>query len=143
MFNTPRRGFLFALSALFTRRTSAAAPPGDQVGRTFLQITRYDRMPEKFMKPYFEAVDKYWAPALVKAPGLLMFKRFHHYDLPEKIAIQLWESEEAAKWQDSKEAKELWARTIQAIPAGLSPEYLRPMHSFAHYHYVLDRSFKV
>src|SRR5713226_1187040 len=105
MSQSPRRSFLMAFSALFTKGASAA---GDQAGRTFLQITRYDRMPEKFLKPYFDAVDKFYTPALAKAPGLLMFKRFRHYDLPERIAVQLWESEQAAKWQDSKPAMDLW-----------------------------------
>jgi hypothetical protein len=127
------------LSALFTKGSPAAS---EQTGRTFLQITRYDRMPEKFFKPYFDAVDKYYAPALVKAPGLLLFKRFRHYDLPEKVALQLWESEESAKWQDSKSALDLWQQAMREVPAGLSPEYLQPMHSFAHYHYILESSFK-
>jgi hypothetical protein len=98
-------------------------------------------MPEKLLKPFFDAIDKHYTPALVKAPGLLMFKRFRHYDLPEKIAIQLWVSEEAAKWQDSREAMDLWKRAMREVP-GLSREYMEPMHSFAHYHYVLMDSFK-
>src|SRR5690242_14712397 len=129
MLRSQRRKFLLALSALFAKGAAiSAAASGDQPGRTFLQITRYDRMPEKFLKPFFDAVDKHYTPALAKAPGLLMFKRFRHYDLPEKISIQLWESEEAAEWQDSKQAKELWSRAMSQVPAGLSPEYLQPMH---------------
>ena len=143
MLKSPRRKFLLAVSALFAKgaRLSAAAA-GDQPGRTFLQITRYDRMPEKFFKSYFDAIDKHFTPALAKAPGLLMFKRFKHYDLPEKISVQLWESEDAAKWQDSKQAMDLWKRAVSEIPAGMSPEYLQPMHSFASFHYILEKSFK-
>ena len=139
MVRNPRRNFLMAFCALFAK---GAPAPGDEAERTFLQITRYDRMPEKFFKPYFDAIEKYYAPALAKAPGLLMFKRFRHYDLPEKIALQLWESEQAAKWQDSEPAMALWQRAMREVPAGLSPEYLQPMHSFAHYHYILESSFK-
>jgi len=142
MCKSPRRRFLLALSSLFARGASAAAAAaGDQPGRTFLQVTRYDRMPEKFFKPYFDAIDKYYSPALSKAPGLLLLKRFRHYDLPEKICIQLWESEQAAKWQDSKEARELWARAMNEVPPG-NKDYREPMHSLAHYHYILEASFK-
>ena len=144
MWKGPRRRFLLSLSALFAKGAalSAAAAAGDQPGRTFLQITRYDRMPEKFFKPYFDAIDRHYTPALAKAPGLLLCKRFRHYDLPEKIGVQLWESEQAAKWQDGKEAMDLWKQAMSELPAGLSGEYRVPMHSFAHYHYILEASFK-
>jgi hypothetical protein len=138
MWNNHRRKFLMFMSALFARSAAAA----DQPARGFLQITRYDRMPEKYFKPYFDAIDKYYTPALARAPGLLMMKRFRHYDLPEKICVQLWESEQAAKWQDSETARELWKQAMNEVPRGLSPEYREPMHSFAHYHYILEASFK-
>src|SRR5215472_8629133 len=80
-----RRRFLMGLSAVFAKGAAvASAAAGDQAGRTFLQITRYERMPEKFFKPYVDAIDKHYTPALATAPGLLMCKRFHHYDLPER-----------------------------------------------------------
>jgi heme-degrading monooxygenase HmoA len=135
----PRRDFLLAFAALF----SAASLSGAQAGRTFLQLTRYDRMPEKFFKPYFDAVDRHYSPGLSKAAGLLLYQRFRHYDLPERISIQLWESEQAAKaWHDAEPAKTLWQRAVREMPKGISPEYLQPMHSFAHYHYILEESFK-
>ena len=58
MWKGPRRRFLLSLSALFAKGAAllAAAAAGDLPGRTFLQITRYDRMPEKFFKPYFDAI---------------------------------------------------------------------------------------
>ena len=69
MWKSPRRRFLLALSAVFAKGASlSAAAAGDQPGRTFLQITRYDRMPEKSMKAYFDAIDKHYTPALQKAP---------------------------------------------------------------------------
>jgi hypothetical protein len=33
---------------------------------------------------------------MLKAPGLLFYQRYTHYDLPEKVALELWESEQAA-----------------------------------------------
>jgi len=143
MWKSPRRTFLMAVSAVFAKGASAAsAAAGEQPGRTFLQITRYERMPEKFFKPYVDAIDKHYTPALAKAPGLLLCKRFRHYDLPERIWIQLWESEQAAKWQDSKQARDLWNQAMNEVPPGVSREYREPMHSFAHYHYILEASFK-
>jgi hypothetical protein len=37
---------------------------------------------------------------------------------------------------------DLWKRAMSEVPPGLSREYLEPMHSFAHYHYILSDSFK-
>jgi quinol monooxygenase YgiN len=144
MLSRPRRRFLIALGTLFgppapATQTGAIATKG----RTFLQLSRYDRMPEKYFKPYFEAIDQHYTPAMLKAPGLLRYQRFRHYDLPERIGIELWESEQAAKaWHDSADAKALWERATSQFRSRLSPEYLQAMHSFAHYHYILEESFK-
>ena len=89
MLSRPRRRFLIALGSLFgppapATQTGAIATKG----RTFLQLSRYDRMPEKYFKPYFEAIDQHYTPAMLKAPGLLRYQRFRHYDLPERTSAR-------------------------------------------------------
>lgn len=130
-----KREFLF--SALATAGQNANA----QKGRVFLQLTLYDRIPEKGLKPYFEAIDREYVPETKKAPGLISYQRFRHYDLPEKASVELWESEQAAKaWHESERARKIWKAAMASVPQGLGvgTEYREVMHSMVHRHYFLE-----
>jgi len=78
-----KRDFLLALLALYGQTAKG------KEGQVFLQLTLYDRIPEKGLKPFFDAIDREYIPALKKAPGLISYQRFRHYDLPEKASIEL------------------------------------------------------
>jgi hypothetical protein len=59
------------------------------VGQAFLQLARYDRIPKESIPPFFEALGQYYAPVLLKAPGLISYERFRHFDLPFILDLQL------------------------------------------------------
>lgn len=133
-----KRSFLLSLTALLAQGLKVSK------GRTFLQLNLYDRMPQKIQAAYFQALDRHYAPEMSKAPGLLLYQRFHHYDLPEKVSIEIWESEEAAKaWHDGERARRLWELVVKDLPPrGIGAEYRQAMHSMAHRHYTLEESFR-
>jgi hypothetical protein len=83
----PRENFCWLL-ALYGQTAKG------QTGQVFLQLTLYDRIPEKGLKPYFDAIDREYIPEM---PGLISYQRFRHYDLPEKASIELWKTEQAAR----------------------------------------------
>lgn len=138
-----RRSFLMALGAIASSATLSAQTTKAQKGRAFLQLTLYDRMREKFFKPYFAALDKHYTPLMLKAPGLLLYQRFTHYDLPERVSLELWDSEQAAKsWHDGETARAAWQSVVKDVGPGAGAEYMLPMHSIVHRHYILEESFK-
>ena len=85
-----KRDFVLALLALSGAEVKAQGP-------VFLQLTLYERIPEKGLKPYFDAIDKEYVPETKKAPGLISYQRFRHYDLPEKASIEIWKTEQSTK----------------------------------------------
>ena len=128
-----KRNFLATLLALPAQAIRA------QKGRTFLQLNIYERIPEKVLPAYFAAIDREYIPAMLKAPGLVSYQRFRHYDLPEKVAVEIWESEEAAKaWHDGERARAIWKRAMEGMPRGVGMEHKEPMHSMVHRHYILE-----
>ena len=130
-----KREFLLSLLAL-TGQSARGAKTGK-----FLQLTLYDRMPAILFPGYFAAIDRHYVPETRKARGLISYQRFHHYDLPEKVSLELWESEQAAKaWHDGEQAKRAWSRAVAAMPAGVPLEYRTAMHSMPHHHYILDEA---
>ena len=130
-----KREFLLALLAL-----SGQSAKG-QTGQVFLQLTLYDRIPEKGLKPYFDAIDREYIPEMKKAPGLISYQRFRHYDLPEKASIELWRTEQAAKaWHEGEKARRIWEAAMRNVPQGIGvgTEYRQAMHSMVHRHYFLE-----
>jgi heme-degrading monooxygenase HmoA len=130
-----KREFLLALLAL-----SGQSAKG-QTGQVFLQLTLYDRIPEKGLKPYFDAIDREYIPEMKKAPGLISYQRFRHYDLPEKASIELWKTEQAAKaWHEGEKARRIWEAAMKDVPQGIGvgTEYRQAMHSMVHRHYFLE-----
>jgi hypothetical protein len=111
-------------------------------------MTLFDRMPEEQSRPFFEAVDRYYTPVLLKAPGLISYQRYEHYDLPQVLDLQLWHSrEDALSFYDSEASRNAWklalSKMSSSVISSLSKEYQEPVHSEAHRHYILDKSFKV
>jgi heme-degrading monooxygenase HmoA len=130
-----KREFLLALLALQAQSVKG------QTGQVFLQLTLYDRIPEKGLKPYFDAIDREYIPEMKKAPGLISYQRFRHYDLPEKASIELWKTEQAAKaWHEGERARRIWEAAMKNVPQGIGvgTEYRQAMHSMVHRHYFLE-----
>src|SRR5437763_16904911 len=121
-----KRDFLGVLLAL-----SAQTSKG-QGGQVFLQLTLFDRIPEKGLKPYFDAIDREYIPQMKKAPGLISYQRFRHYDLPEKASVEIWKTEQAAKdWHEGEKALRIWEAAMKNVPKGIGVgyEYRHPMTS--------------
>ena len=130
-----KRDFIGTLLALYGQTAKA------QAGQVFLQLTLFDRIPEKGLKPYFDAIDREYVPEMKKAPGLISYQRFRHYDLPEKASIELWKTEQAAKaWHEGERARKIWQAAMQNVPQGIGvgTEYRQAMHSMVHRHYFLE-----
>jgi heme-degrading monooxygenase HmoA len=130
-----KRDFLLALLALYGQNAKG------QAGQVFLQLTLYDRIPEKGLKPYFGAIDREYIPEMKKAAGLISYQRFRHYDLPEKASIELWKTEQAAKaWHEGERARQIWQAAMKTVPQGIGvgAEYRQAMHSMVHRHYFLE-----
>jgi len=60
-----KRDFLLALLALYGQTAKG------QTGQVFLQLTLYDRIPEKGLKPYFDAIDREYIPEMKKAKRVM------------------------------------------------------------------------
>ena len=130
-----KRDFLLALLALYGQNAKG------QTGQVFMQLTLYDRIPEKGLKPFFDAIDREYIPEMKKAPGLISYQRFRHYDLPEKASIELWKTEQAAKaWHEGETARRIWEAAMKSVPQGIGvgTEYRQAMHSMVHRHYFLE-----
>ena len=130
-----KRDFLLALLALYAQNAKG------QTGQVFLQLTLYDRIPEKGLKPFFDAIDREYIPEMKKAPGLISYQRFRHYDLPEKASIEVWQTEQAAKaWHEGEKARRIWDAAMKNVPQGIGvgTEYRQAMHSMVHRHYFLE-----
>src|SRR6266853_1345234 len=127
-----KREFLLALLALYGQT------PKGQTVQVFLHLTLYERTHEKGLKPYFDAIDREYIPEMKKAPGLISYQRFRHYDLPEKASIELWKTEQAAKaWHEGEKARRIWEAAMKNVPQGIGvgAEYRQAMHSMVHRHY--------
>src|SRR4051812_35165547 len=127
-----KRDFLLALLALYGQTARA------KTGEVFLQLTLYDGIPEKGLKPFFAAIDIEYIPALKKAPGLISYQRFRHYDLPEKASIEIWKTEQDAKaFHEGASARQIWEAAMKNVPqdVGVGTEYRQAMHSMVHRHY--------
>ena len=132
-----KRNFLRSILMLFAQGAQS------QKSRRLLQLTVYERMPESALKPFFDAIDRQYTPRMAKAPGLISYERYVHYDLPEKVSIEIWESEAAAKaWYEGDTARALWDAAMKTLPKGVPAEYRVPMHSMVHRHYFLEQSFR-
>jgi hypothetical protein len=136
--SSPRSGVAFALMG---------PGPGGVVGRAFLQVTIFDRMPDDVVAAFFDAINRHYDPVLLKAPGLISYQQFKHFDLPMTLDLQLWDSrEEALAFYDGEVSKRVWKQALESISpsklASIPKEYLEQHHSDAHRHYILSKSLK-
>lgn len=156
-----RRNFLLALSSFAAgcEAVSLAMPsvgragasprpdPAGAPGQAFLQVTLYEQMVKKDARLFFAAIDRYYTPLLLKAPGLISYQRFRHFDLPKVLDLQLWENQKTALgFYDSEAAQKAWKLALSKVPSsilnGLSPAYHQETHSDAHRHFILQKSLK-
>lgn len=143
-----RRTFLSSLGAV-SGTLAVAFPAGGAgaAGEAFLQVTLYQPLSRSEARGLFAAVDRYYSPLLVKAPGLISYERFRHYDLPQVLDVQLWQTrDQALSFYDSAAAHEAWKKAISKAPPGLmdrlDKSYRQETHSAAHRHFILQKSLK-
>src|SRR5262249_985019 len=127
-----KRDFLLALLALYGSNAE------DRTGQVFLQLTLYDRIPEKGLKPYFDAIDREYIPEMKKGRGLIPYQRFGHNDLREKASIEGWKDEQAARgWHEGEKARLMGGAAMKSVPQGIGVggKSRQAMHSMVHRHY--------
>ena len=159
-----RRSFLSAISAILGggaglfalpagdpavgfAYSAPSAQPNQVVGEAFLQMVLFDRLFPDTIRPFFGAIDQYYTPLLVKAPGLIRYNRYKHFDLPFVLDLQLWENGKLClKFIDGEEAKKAWALAMSKLPPGIAkriiPEYAKLSHTIIHQHFILDKTLK-
>lgn len=160
-----RRGFLFEFPTLasgviaasyFVPVASSAkgiadGPAGFEsqgvAGQSFLQVSLYKKFAKETDRAFFKQIDRYYTPLVLKAPGLIRYQRFRHYDLPQILDLQYWENlKMALAFYDTEKAKQAWQTALAHMPPelvkSLPQELHKPTHSNAHRHFILLETLK-